>query len=227
MAFLAGDAGSGKSSLLSAFTAQAGAERPELLVAWGLCNAFSGRGDPYLPFRQVLNALTGDVEAEWAAGTITTNQARTAWEAMPIAVSSLLKNGPDLLNMLLPLAPIQDRFASAYPAGHPLLTRLQEKAADKAQAGQMEQSLLFEQVSAMLRRLSEQRPLIIVLDDLQWADRGSLDLLFHLGRGLLGPGSCSSSPTVPMRYRPTRIIPSPLVGGRYVFSVTLATSGWT
>jgi ABC-type transport system substrate-binding protein len=171
---------------MSAFTTQASDERPELLVAWGHCNAFSGRGDPYLPFRQVLNAFTGDVEATWAAGTITTDQARTVWEAMPVAIASLLKNGPDLLDTLLPSAPIQDRFASAYPAGHPLLTRLHEKAADKSPAVQMEQLQLFDQVTATLRRLAEQQPLIICLDDLQWADRGSLDLLFHLGRGLAG-----------------------------------------
>ena len=62
VAFLAGDAGSGKSSLLSAFTAQAGDRRSDILVGWGVCNAFSGRGDPYLPFRKVLSALTGDVD---------------------------------------------------------------------------------------------------------------------------------------------------------------------
>ncbi len=36
----------------------------------------------------------------------------------------------------------------------------------------------------MLKALSKDRTLILVLDDLQWADSGSLNLLFHLAREL-------------------------------------------
>ena len=36
----------------------------------------------------------------------------------------------------------------------------------------------------MLKALSKDRTLILVLDDLQWADSGSLNLLFHLARQL-------------------------------------------
>jgi hypothetical protein len=39
-----------------------------LIVAGGNCNAYTGRGDPYLPFREILELLTGHVEARWAAG---------------------------------------------------------------------------------------------------------------------------------------------------------------
>jgi len=34
----------------------------------GECNAQTGIGDPYLPFREVLGLLTGDVEARLARG---------------------------------------------------------------------------------------------------------------------------------------------------------------
>ena len=36
----------------------------------------------------------------------------------------------------------------------------------------------------MLKALSKDHTLILVLDDLQWADSGSLNLLFHLARDL-------------------------------------------
>ena len=42
VAFLAGDAGSGKSSLLAAFAEEASQAHEGLLVAWGAGNAFSG-----------------------------------------------------------------------------------------------------------------------------------------------------------------------------------------
>ena len=186
VAFLAGDAGSGKSSLVSAFATRAGHREPNLLVGRGICNAFSGRGDPYLPFRKVLSALTGDLEAEWAAGTVTSEQARAMWTAMPVAIEALMDHGPDLLDTIMPAAPLRRRLESAYPAGHPLLKRLGVKLAEDQPAGQTERAQIFEQVTATLRRLAEQRPVIIILDDLQWADRGSLDLLFHLARGLAG-----------------------------------------
>jgi len=43
---------------------------------------------------------------------------------------------------------------------------------------------LFEAVRAFLHRLAEDRPLLLVLDDLHWADRGSLGLLQHVSREL-------------------------------------------
>ena len=38
----------------------------------------------------------------------------------------------------------------------------------------------------MLGALARQAPLVLVVDDLQWADTGSISLLFHLGRHLAG-----------------------------------------
>src|SRR4051794_37107627 len=59
MAFVAGEAGSGKTALVRAFTEQVQTEHIDLMVAPGNCNAQSGLGDPYLPFRDVLAVLTG------------------------------------------------------------------------------------------------------------------------------------------------------------------------
>ncbi|NIP18052.1 MAG: ATP-binding protein, partial [Akkermansiaceae bacterium] len=52
--FVTGDPGSGKSALLQALARRASDDEPELLVAFGACNAFTGTGDPYLPFRDAL-----------------------------------------------------------------------------------------------------------------------------------------------------------------------------
>ena len=48
----------------------------------------------------------------------------------------------------------------------------------------LDQQRIFEQYAHVLAALSQQRPLILVLDDLHWADSASLDLLFHLQRQL-------------------------------------------
>jgi len=52
--------------------------------------------------------------------------------------------------------------------------------------GDLPQSDLFEQYTQVLRTLARQGPLLLVLDDLQWADVGTINLLFHLGRRLEG-----------------------------------------
>jgi ABC-type oligopeptide transport system substrate-binding subunit len=48
----------------------------------------------------------------------------------------------------------------------------------------MAQDQLFEQVTAVLRDIASRHPLLVILDDLQWVDQASLNLLFHLGRRL-------------------------------------------
>ena len=50
---------------------------------------------------------------------------------------------------------------------------------------------LFDAVDRLLRRLSQDRPLLIVLDDAHWADDSSLLLLQHL-RSPWPPSDCSS-----------------------------------
>ena len=117
--FLTGDAGRGKTALMREHARQAMAAHPDLLVATGNCNAYSGLGDPYLPFREVLAALTGDVEARWAAGDLTRAHARRLWEALPLAVGALLERGPALIDRLLSGAPLlaRARAAAAAPFG--------------------------------------------------------------------------------------------------------------
>ncbi|MEJ2359116.1 MAG: helix-turn-helix domain-containing protein, partial [Deinococcales bacterium] len=60
-ALIAGQAGQGKTALMTAFAARAQAAHPELLVAVGSCNAYTGRGDPFLPVREIRAQLAGDV----------------------------------------------------------------------------------------------------------------------------------------------------------------------
>jgi predicted ATPase len=73
--FVTGMAGQGKTALLQEFARRAQAAHPDLVVAAGSGNAHTGQGDPYLPFRQILALLTGDVEARYASGALSQDQA--------------------------------------------------------------------------------------------------------------------------------------------------------
>jgi len=53
VAFVTGEAGSGKTTLVQEFARRAQDAHADLRVASGNCNAYTGIGDPYLPFREI------------------------------------------------------------------------------------------------------------------------------------------------------------------------------
>jgi adenylate cyclase len=59
--FVTGEAGSGKTALVTEFARRAQERYAALAVAVGQSNAQTGVGDAYLPFREVLGQLTVDV----------------------------------------------------------------------------------------------------------------------------------------------------------------------
>ena len=191
--FVTGGPGRGKTALLAEFGRRAMETYPDLLVASGSCNAYSGLGDPYLPFRDVMSMLTGDVEARWLAGAVSTPQARRLWNALPLVIQSLLQHGPHVTGpliagqALLSRAALWCASATAGPHSAAWLHRLRERVErQRVNPEGTAQSHLFQQVTNLLRNLAESYPLILILDDLQWADTASIGLLFHLGRHLEG-----------------------------------------
>lgn len=189
--FVTGEAGCGKTALIQEFARRAQTAHAGLVIAWGHGNAHTGIGDPYLPFREILGLLTGDVEALWAARVMTGEQARRLWHLLPLTVQALVKVGPDLVDLFVPGGPLVERARAItpQPVGSVWLTQLERLVTRKATVPggpNLQQSALFEQYTQVLRALASQRPLLLALDDLQWADGGSINFLFHLGRQIEG-----------------------------------------
>jgi tetratricopeptide (TPR) repeat protein len=63
-----------------------------------------------------------------------------------------------------------------------LRRRMPELPRTEGEDAETERYRLFESVAGLLAELSGRRPVVIVLDDLQWADRPTLMLLRHLAR---------------------------------------------
>jgi DNA-binding SARP family transcriptional activator len=191
--FVTGGPGQGKTALLTAFARQAMEAHPDLLAAAGKCSAYAGTGDPYLPFREVMAMLTGDVEAAWLSGAITIQQARRLWSSLPQVIQALLQHGPHTVGTLVPAPSLLARAAlwrsieAAAPSGVSWLQQLSEQV-ERRTMGPLgpEASHLFQQVTHVLWDLARVHPLVLILDDLQWADTASIGLLFHLGRRLEG-----------------------------------------
>src|SRR5258706_5712595 len=182
--FIAGEAGLGKSFLVDEFIRTREEADPQLITSVGECNAQTGAGDPYLPFRQVLTSLTTESEeGKTAASPAKANKTRLK-EFVRISSQSLLVLGPDLIDIFVPGGRLLTRIATTVAINSNLAAKLSERVGVKtAQAPEkinptLDQAKIFEQYAAVLKALSKDRALILVLDDLQWADSGSLALLF-------------------------------------------------
>jgi tetratricopeptide (TPR) repeat protein len=183
--FITGGPGRGKTALLNAFASQAVAAHPDLLVASGSSNAITGMGDPYQPFRDIMAMLTGDVEAKWEAGAITREHARRLWAVFPGVARILLDRGPHLLDVLVPSAALISRLKAVEQHGEPLAQKLQRQLQHPGRTI-AERSYLYQQVTELLQGITQEWPLLLMLDDVQWADAASIDLLFHIGRRMEG-----------------------------------------
>ena len=198
LALISGEAGSGKTALLGAFARRAAQAYPDLIVLRGSSNAHGGAGDAYLPFREILQTLAGDVEGKRAGGTLSPEQARRVWEALPAVGAALVEHGPDLIDTFVPGEALLRRAEGFFsPLGaarwqallREIIRNSGEGAAPAPGSGLDVVALqpdLFAQVTLVLHTVSAGRPLLLVIDDLQWAGAGTAALLFHLGRRLEG-----------------------------------------
>jgi len=105
--FVAGGPGLGKTALVTEFMNRSMADYPNLLVAIGRCNAYSGNGDPFLPFRDIFSMLAGGVEVYWSSGAISSEYASRIWQNRWILADALISRGPDLIDVLVPRNELQ------------------------------------------------------------------------------------------------------------------------
>ncbi|MFO7695687.1 MAG: BREX system ATP-binding domain-containing protein, partial [Anaerolineae bacterium] len=185
-AFVTGEAGCGKTALVQELARRAQHEHPDLIVATGRCNAFTGIGDPYLAFREILAQLGGEIEGAWRAGAIGQEEAFRLWALLPHTCLALAEAGPDLVGVLIDGEGLLARAEAAASPDASWAGRLRDLVAARRgvpPAG-AQQPALFQQVTAVLQRLARVHPLVLILEDLHWADAASLSLLFHLGAHL-------------------------------------------
>lgn len=163
--FITGAPGRGKTTLAVEFARLAQAARADLVFAAGACDFMTGRGHPYHPFRAILQALTGAGPLH----TLQRGQTARLRRVTEHATAYMLDWGRELFDIFLPPA-------------HPGKTELDLR--DASTREMLPLALLFQQYTHVLHRLADKTPLLLLVDDVQWADRSSLDLLLHLAQRL-------------------------------------------
>ena len=189
LVFVTGESGAGKTALVEKFSIYAQKLNTNLIVVNGKCNAHTGFGDPYFPFIELLNLLTGDIESKYKSGVISREHARRLWNILPKTIRAILDNGADLINIFTNGTSLVSR-ASEFRVGNlDWLIQLKKLVKYKSTLpadSTLQQSNIFEQYTRVIQSIAEEKPLLIVLDDLQWIDAGSANLFFHIARQIKG-----------------------------------------
>lgn len=198
--FIIGEAGSGKTTLINKFVEIVEKESPQTVIAIGECDSFVGISTPYLPFKDVLSMLTGDYESKVSQGRISRRTSENIKEFLATSIETVLEIGPDLIGSILPGGALIMRGLKAFNEKSEILKKIKSKT-DVFAGAELNESTIFQQYSNVLNLLSQKQPLLIILDDLHWADSASISLLFHLTRKL-----ASSRVMIVGIYRPNDIL---------------------
>ncbi|MFN8485469.1 MAG: BTAD domain-containing putative transcriptional regulator [Anaerolineae bacterium] len=186
--FVTGEAGSGKTALVTEFARRAAAAHPNLVVAAGSCSAYGGAGDPYQPFVEILRMLGHGVELETDSGC-GHQWAERLRAASPVVSEAFLQHAADLVSNFMPMGTARNLATQGRPArvnrpdGGPEVPDPEGAGANR---GRLPGVQLFAQITEGLRAVAQSFPLLLIVEDLQWADNGTIGLLFHLERRLGG-----------------------------------------
>ena len=193
MVMLIGESGSGKTALSHALTEHLTRQDKHFIHATGFSNPHSGQGEPYQPFRHALIDLFASLESRAVALVEDKGDSAQEEQVGPRIAKGVLNTlvacAPDLIENFVPggkiITKIGKHAANEFglnmkddkkdeAAIHPVAASREELQADK----------ILEQYTQILKSMSATQTVVLILDDMQWCDTSSANLLFHLARSL-------------------------------------------
>jgi predicted ATPase len=156
--FISGPAGTGKTRLVNEFVNNAKQKR-EITVLSGWC--LSNAANPYFPFIEAFNA--------YYSTRSDTKDGSSAYEQPKIQLGS---EGAEQ-------SKDRESEIKAWLIGSKYVKETRKKDTLTPEAWK---DLTFAAIGKALLSFSAKRPLILFIDDLQWADSASLSLLHYIGR---------------------------------------------
>lgn len=154
--FVTGEPGAGKTALVETFIEQAEKQRPSLLVGVGKCFEIASAGqEPYAPMLSMLDRI------------YTAPGATNGWRLLGRAMADL---APDWLQ-ILPAGNVAAAVIRSIQWG-------QREFGDKGDGIDKQRHMV--QFANILRLASKDHLVLLWVDDLQWSDNASLDLISFL-----------------------------------------------
>lgn len=178
--FVAGERGIGKSALVDAFCRKIKQEKRTTVFVGVQCLPRTGHDDPYWPIFNVLLQLAG------AIGNLSlpTDQ-RALAQMQRTALRALFEVGAELIGPLVPTSALTPRIEALAAHGD---AWAQKAATQLLHANEQNRTLstnrVYWQVAALLEKVTEAQPLVLVFEDLHWVDEASAGLLLHLSARL-------------------------------------------
>lgn len=174
IAFISGEAGIGKTTLVKKFCEDAKNLDMSIVSCWANCNSFTSKSDAYSPFKQIFSQLI-QIKSENSYNQDTNKLTRKF-------VDIIFELGPDLIGLFLPIA----GFIAKGLAFGSKSTEIWKQVVDRNNVNQesinLNKTRFFEQMLQIIVEISKKSPLVLIIDDIQWADNGTLDLIFYVMR---------------------------------------------
>lgn len=205
IALITGQAGSGKTSLATAFARRALKGQVPLAAVRGNCELFTGSHSPFAPFRQALSGLLAPQSSLAGAHPPGAGRPGALEDAVEWLTSRMNEFPSDLLAGMIPASGTRPMSAAAKAAEAlgSLLAAPGPNEAGSDPASVVHRNRILEAFGDLLEGFSARLPVLIVLDDLHWIDPSSAALLHYLATRLV------RSPILLIgTYRPDELLPS-------------------
>lgn len=180
--FIRGAAGSGKTSLITQFRELITQQYPETLVGSGFCNAQTGMGDPYMPFRCILNELMESSEDKKRKKDKRSED--TLKKLFAVSAKCIVDVAPDLIGTFVPGGVILQGIGKFLLQETQISEKINQAIKVDSQKQELGESKIQEQYASLLGELSKIYRLVLIIDDVHWADEASISLLYHLAQSL-------------------------------------------
>ena len=163
-----GTAGLGKTRLVEEFLASVRDQGGDYLICLGECSSGAANVEPYLPWRRAMSyAIRASMESD--------DHIKREDEFF---ASAMLSSVNKLGGVLIDLQDLEEWMTAWTPERLPELKRLRDSLSPTNTGGR------YDQLISLVSNVASKIPVIIVLEDLHWADESSCSLLLHLQRQL-------------------------------------------